>query len=404
MPSFSGTLNINEIFSTMRNMIISQQTFSGNIKGVGGSLVDKARVDGSQFGDTKLYISTNALKAYDWSGDSEASNLLSLDRPENPQVQAIVLNKFKQVRVTTDDVLSKRAFMTSEVFVEFNGIMLAWLRDTKKVYDGTLYAAFFGTNITTTGKQSIQVDLRSASSGQPLYGLTGVEKEQMEAMLIARSIADLLVEMKDVSTDFNDYQQLRSYDDEEIKIVWNSKWVNKIRKIDLPTIFHKDALVDKFEENVLPAKYFGTVITSSNLSNFSASTPTTGKPINSTSHAYTPGSNNANGCIRSLVEKDVVVSSTTYHVRPGFEIPAGALVVANPGSPTGGFDMGEVYMEESDCICKIVTVYPPLMSAWEIGSEFWNPRSLTRNNYLTFAHNTLEHLKGKPFITVKANA
>ena len=397
MPTWNGTLNINEIWSTMRNMIISEMVYADNIKGAAGSLVDKARVDGSLFGDQKLYISTDVLESHAWGGDSEASNLLSLDRPADPKVQSIVLNVFRQIRVTTDDILSKRAFMTSEVFVEFNGVLLAWLKDTKKVYDATLYGAFFGTDETSTGKQMVSVDL-GTGSGHPLYNLSGVEKEQMEAMLIARALADLFIEMKDVSYDYNDNQQLRSYADEEIKVVWNSKFVNKIRKIDLPTIFHKDGLMDKFEEEVLPSKYFGTVITSSNISTYSDSTPAAGKPIDSDNGAYTPGVGNANGCIRSLVEKSVTVGGTDYHVFPGFEIPAGATIVAS----TGDFLPGEVYIEKSDVICKVVTQYPPYMSAFEVGSEFWNPRSHTRNNYLTFGHNTLEHLKGKPFITVKA--
>ena len=274
------------------------------------------------------------------------------------------------------------------------------MRDTKRIYDSTLYNAFFGSNETSVGKQMRQVDLQSASAGDPLYGLSGLEKEKMEAMLIAQNLADLFVEMKDVSRDFNDYGHLRSYGDEEIKVVWNSKFVNKIRKIDLPTIFHKDGLVDKFAEDILPARYFGTVITSSNLSDYSASTPTTGKPINSSTGAYTPGSNHANGCVRALVEKEGTVSGTAFHVFPGDEIPAGATIVAS----TGDFLPGEIYIEKSDVICKIVTMLPPMMSAFEVFTSFFNPKSLTENHYLTWGHNSLEHLKGKPFITVKALA
>ena len=42
------------------------------------------------------------------------------------------------------------------------------------------------------------------------------------------------------------------------------------------------------------------------------------------------------------------------------------------------------------------------MSAFETGTTFFNPRSLTENHYLTFGHNTLKYLKNYPFITVKA--
>ena len=396
MPNFTGSLRSNEIFSAIYNMIISQQVFADNIKGTYSSLVDKARVDGSLFGDQKLYYSTDVLKSVPWGNDSEASNLLSLDRPAAPKCQAIVLDQFRQIRLTVDEYLSKRAWSTEGAFSEFNSVMLGWIRDTKRVYDSMLYNAFIGTDVSTVGKQSVSVDL-GTGSGHPLYNLTGVEKEQMEAMLIARALADLMVDMKDVSRNYNDYEQLRSYGEEEIKVIWNSKFVNKIRKIDLPTIFHKDGLMDKFEEEVLPERFFGIVITSSNISTYSDSTPAAGKPIDSDNGAYTPGSNNANGCVRSLVEKVITVSGTDYHVFPGDELPAGATIVAS----TGQFLPGEVYFATDDVICKIYTQLPPIMSAFEVGTSFFNARSLTTNHYLTWGYNTLEHLKGKPCITVK---
>ena len=202
--------------------------------------------------------------------------------------------------------------------------------------------------------------------------------------------------MGDYSRDFNDYGFLRSYAEDQIKVVWNAKYVNKIRKIDLPTIFHKEGLVDKFEEDVMPARYFGTVITASNKASFSDATPAAGKPIDSDDDTYVPGSNNANGCIRALVEKDVTVSSTAYHVFPGDEIPAGATIKSG-----GNFELGEVYIEQADVICKVLVKLPPYMSAFEVGTSFFNPRSLTENHYLTFGHNTLEKLDNYPFITVK---
>jgi len=396
MPLQSAfTLNSNEIFSSIANMIISQEVFADNL-GKHQTLVDKARVDGGLFGDKKLYYATDVLKSHAWGNDSEAANLLSLDRPGDPKVQDITLDVFRQIRLTVDNYLSKRAWADEGAFSSFNSVMLGWMRETKRVYDGTLYNCFIGATETSTGKQIVSVDL-GTGSGHPLYNLTGVEKEQMEAMLIAQALADLFVAMGDYSRDYNDNQFLRSYADEAIKVIWNAKYVNKIRKIDLPTIFHKDGLVDKFEEDVLPARYFGVVITSANKSDYAASSPTTGKPIDSDDDTYVPGVGHANGCIRSMVEKDVTVSATAYHVFPGDEIPAGATIKAS-----GTFELGEVYIEKADVICKVLVKLPPYMSAFEVGTSFFNPRSLTENHYLTFGHNTLEYLANYPFITVKA--
>ena len=397
MPSFNGSLRSNEIFSAIYNMIISQRVFADNIKGSYSQLVDMARVDGSLYGDQKLYYSTDVLESVPWTNDSEASNLLSLSRPAAPKVQAIVLDKFRQIKLTVDEYLSKRAWSSEGAFSDFNSVMLGWIRDTKRVYDSTLYNAFIGTDVTSTGKQTVSIDL-GTGSGHPLYNLSGVEKEQMEAMLIARGLADLMIEMQDVSRFYNDNEQLRSYEVGSLKVIWNSKFVNKIKKIDVPTIFHKEGLVDKFEEHVLPERFFGIVITSSNLSTYSASTPTTNKPIDSDDGAYTPGSNNANGCVRSLVEKSVTVGGTVYHIFPGDELPAGATIIAS----TGQFLPGEVYFATSDVICKVYEELPPIMSAFEVGTSFFNARSLTTNHYLTWGYNSLEHLKGKPCVTVKA--
>ena len=75
------------------------------------------------------------------------------------------------------------------------------------------------------------------------------------------------------------------------------------------------------------------------------------------------------------------------------EIPAGVEIAA-----------GEGYAEDALVICKVLVKLPPYMSAFEVGTSFFNPKSLTENHYLTFGHNTLEYLKNYPFITVKGTA
>ena len=109
------TLTANEIFTTLANMIISQEVFADNI-GKHQTLVDKARVDGGLYGDTKLYYATDVLKSNEWGADLEAGNLLSLDRPADPKVQSIKLDKFRQIRLTIDNYLTKRGFATEGAF------------------------------------------------------------------------------------------------------------------------------------------------------------------------------------------------------------------------------------------------------------------------------------------------
>ena len=354
MAKFTGQLKANEIFGALFNMIISQQVFTDNIKGTYSSLVDAAREEGSLYGDTKLYYATDCLKSSEWGNDEEAENLLKLHRPKAPECQVITLNKFRQIALTTDNYLTKRAWGDEGSFASFNSAMKAWISDTKKIYDSTTYNSFIGTIKTTKGKQARVVDLTTATAD-----LTGLEKANMRGQVIAQAIADLLVEMKDVSRDFNDYAFLRSYSDEAIKVIWNSKYVNEIKKVDLPTIFHKEGLVDKFEQYVLPSRYFGDI--------------------------QTVGANGDGTTIRSLVEKDYGGT----HCFPGDIIPNSQAFLAN-----------EAYKVNDKVICKIVTKLPPYMSAFEVGTSFFNPKSLTETNYLTWGHNTLEYLSGKPFITI----
>lgn len=380
MGTFSGSLNANEIFGALYNMIISQEIYADNIEGE--DLVDKAKVDGSLYGDTKLYYSTDALYSSEWGNDSEATNLLAINRPKAPECQAIVLNVFRQIEVTVDNYLSKRAWIDEGAFATFNSVILGWLSDTKKIYDGTTYNVFMGTHVSGANINTIEVDLTADgnSAGENL-GL---------------AVANLFSKLNDYSRDYNDYQHIRKYAKSRIKILWNSKYLNTVKKIDLPSIFHNEELEKSFVGDDMVEKYWGTIITASNKSTYSASTPTTGKPIDSDDDTYVPGSNNANGCLRAVVEKTVTVGGTAYHVFPGEEIPAGATIKA-----TGNFELGEVYIQEDDFIAKVYIKLPPYMSAFQVGTSFFNPKSLSENHYLTFGHNTIEHLKNYPFITLK---
>lgn len=374
---YAGKLNASEVFASTFNMIISQYVFADNIKGTKSSLVDEARVDGSMYGDTKLYYATDVLRSYAWGGDSEAANLLALDRPEDPKCQAITLDVFRQIRLTVDNYLTKRAWSTENAFNEFNSVMLGWIRDTKKVYDSTTYNAFIGTYETAEGKQTQTVTLPTDATNKEA-------ENRLQAQAIATKVADILVDLEDVSRDYNDYENLRSYSADDFRYVWNAEWVNKIRKLDLPTIFHKD-FIDKFAEYTLPARYFGTL----------------GKAGAVTSNGTT---------MRSLVEQDVTLaenyvfkgqtltSGTKFHLFAGDIIPKGITLATSAGVQV------PYYTEDSSIVCKIVHKSAvPYMSGFEAGTSFFNPRSLTENHYLTFAHNTIEALHDKPFITVKAS-
>jgi hypothetical protein len=354
MPTaFTGQLRPNEIFGALFNAIISRQVAADNIKGTYSQLVDKFRVDGSMYGDSKVYYATDCLQSVEWLDDEEAKNLLELHRPEAPKQQVITISNFRQIRLTVDNYLSKRAWGTEGVFSSFNSVMLGWIRDTKRIYDSTLMNTFVGVTETDIGEQKMTID---AVEGQN------------DALTIAVALADLLVALKDVSRDYNDYGFIRSYDEKDLMVVFNAKLWNQLRKADLPVIFHKEGLLDEFEKVILPARYFGTKV----------------------DDAHTTATVSADGkTYRTLVEGDF----GGVHLFPGDEIPAGATYYKD-----------EAYIEDDTIAFKVIHKNSvPFMSAFEVGTSFYNPRSLTETHYLTWGYSDLDYLANYPFITARFN-
>lgn len=349
MAEFNGRLNPNEIFGALYNMIISQRVFADNIKGTYATLVDKARVDGSMYGDQKLYYSTDVLRSHPWGADAEAQNLLALDRPQAPKVQAIVLNVFRQIRLTVDNYLSKRAWSTEGAFSSFNSIMIGWMRDTKRVYDSLTYNCYIGTAETDFGYQTMDIT--------PIQG-------QNDALTMAEALATLLVNLRDVTRAYNDYGHMRSYNESDLIVIWNAKHYNTLKYVDLPTIFHNEGLLNEFEQHVLPERYFGTV--------------NAGTKVGL-----------ADKSVRSLIEQDI----QDVHYFPGDPIEEG--VTAPDGTSYKVDDTIAFKVMHRDSV--------PYMSSFEVGTSFFNPRSLSENRYLTYGHNTLEYLKNYPFITARFN-
>lgn len=378
MANFTGMLPHNHVFQALFDMIISQQIFSGNIYTSNSSLADMSRVEGTTYGSSKLYYSTDILKSYEWLGDAEAQNLLKLHRPEAPECQVITIDQYRMVPVTVDALLTKNAFATEGAFSAFNAQILGAMRDTKEVYDATMFNSFVGTH--TAGldnggkgvKQNVQITIPAEPDGADDYNTEAYNR--IVAQIIAQKMANLLVDLKDTTRDYNNYGNLRSFNPDDIVFVWNSEWVNKITKMDTPTIFHKDGLVDKLGQHTLPARFFGNV-------NANAGTTSA-----------------TNLTIRSLIEKDYNVVEMG---QPGYDaskhIFAGDLLPAN--TP---YEANETYTEDNSIVFKAYHKSSiPFLTSFQSGTEFVNPRSLTQTHYLIWGYNKLQSLDNFPFITAK---
>lgn len=350
MAIFNGQLNVNEVLGFLYNMIISQHVYADNVA-LDDSLVNSARTDGGMYGDTKLYIATDVLASTEWGADDEAANLLATKRP-TATTEKITLDQFRQIFVTIDNYMSKRAFSTPEVFGSFNSQILGWLKDTKDIYDHTTYNAFIGTHKAEGAKQNVEVTL-------PVVEGDAEATNRLQAQTIAQAVADLLVEIREPSRDYNDLGYMRSFKADDLVLVWNSEVYNKITKLDLPTVFHKDGLFGDIKQYVVSSKYFGDI---------------------------NDADKTADEATRALVEQIV----------DGKDIFAGEAVKV-------GETVDESYQINPNIACKIMHKNSvPYMSSFEVGTSFFNPKALLENHYLTFGRNTLEHLKNYPFITVKA--
>lgn len=363
------TLNNNEVLKALVNVIIGQRNLADNLAGLDNSLVERARVDGSEFGDTYLYQTADILRTYEFKPiDATANgtvpdqaNVLQQHIPTKIEQQAITLNVFRQVPLTLGtDNLIKRAFLDEGVWSDFMYTLSSLLDETRKTYDYTTYSAFLGTLETSIGKQVQEVDLSATAIDT---AIDEVANNKLNAEAIAMTISNIFTELKDVTTDYNDYGYHRAYKPDDMIVVWNSYWANQIKTLALPEIFNSEELKGVFDfKNVLPAKFFGTI-------SDSIEAPTGA---------------------RALTELDLV--NGTVHKFAGETVGDRMPVPAN-----------STYVPDEKIICKIIHKDSlPYMSGWETTSEFWNPKSLSSNKYLTFARNTLEHIKNYPFITVKA--
>lgn len=387
---FNGQLNSNEIFASIFNMIISQDFYGDRLSALDSGLVSKFKVDGTLYGDTKLYYASDIFETEEWLGDSEASNLLAIKRPADPKCQAITIDQFRMVNATFDNYLSKRAWGTEGAFSLFQSVVMGYLSKTKKLYETLLISVYTGTVKGASNAEQSGIDVTLSGITE-----TGEEKSRIRAQKIAQRIADLFDDLKTPSRDYNDYQFMDAFNPSDFYLIYNNKYANEITKIDLPTIFHKDNLIN-MQEN-LNHKFFGEMIDSSNIASYSDSTPAAGKPINSSTGAYTPGVAHANGTIRSAVEKRFTVGVTEHHVFPGDELPTGATIK----STGGNFGYGETYIIKEDIICKVIHKDAiKFMGAFEAATEFFNPRSLTSNHYLIWGYSKPDYLRNLPVLTV----
>ena len=380
MAKFTGKLGQNkilfsEVAGALYNMIINQTVESRTIGSGMASLIDEATREVGLYGDRILKYFTDMLRVYDYEPNTpEQSNVLATYRPPVPICQEMVIDTAKWIPVTLSDYLTKQGFADSATFGSFQSVMSDWLQNTKKVYLAKEYNVFVGTTVATGGEQSVEVALNDLADTT-----TQVESEaasRRNAQLIAEAVANVMVNMtEDASRDYNDLGIEACYDKEDLLMVWNAEELNKITLVDLPTLYNDNEVLGALKQNIrrLPAKYFG--------------------------QAQNPNGTNditANGTRNFRFMHQTVVGGKVYQA--GDIIPAGTKVY------TGATKTLNIpYYDEiaHPVLCKIIHKdAAPVLSGFETTTEFWNPKSLDRTNFLHFLYNSFDRFTGYPWVSV----
>jgi hypothetical protein len=386
MANFTGKLGKNkilfsEVAGALYNMIINQTVESRTIGSGMASLIDEATREVGLYGDRILKYFTDMLRVYDYEADTaDQLNVLTTYRPPVPICQEMVIDTAKFIPLTLDDYLTKQGFADSATFGSFQSVMSDWLKNTKKVYLAKEYNVFVGTTEAAVLNQEVPVALTDISDLA-----TEAEKEaasRRNAQKVAEAVANVMVAMtEDASRDYNDLGIEACFDKEDMLMVWNAEELNKITLVDLPTMYNDNEVLGALKQNIrrLPAKYFGA-LPADDLGNADI----TVKAGDETRFLH-----------------QTVVGGKVYQA--GDLIPVGTKIYTGATKTIEvPFYSGSVtHTGHNQILCKIIHKdAAPVLAGFETTTEFWNPKNLSRNDYLHFLYNSFDRFTGYPWVTV----
>lgn len=388
MAAFTGQMNSNEFYNALFNAYRLYYMYTDNLEGLDDSLANRYRADGGMYHDQNVFTDMDVLYSRVWNPND--TNVLEPEAVVAPKQQVITTNKFRQIGLYTDEYLSKRAWVDPTNYDQFRTVVQKQVSATKKVFEQKLVDTFVGV-VRNGGTQDKALTLPTDTNAEA--------QNRLQAQFIAKEIASLFVKMGDSSAEYNKNGFLKSFKPSNFDVVWNEEYYNKILYTDLPTIFHKEDLLK--DGKVLDSHYFGK-------STLSATTAD-GSTIRARREYFIPVDNA--GAYAAAGPK-------VKHVFPGDLLPnktpvqsTGADTFADITATVNGVSRkvsvctsAFAYTADPKVICKIIHKDAiKYLSSFETGTEFWNPKNLTTNRYLTWAYAEPETLDGYPLITVTAN-
>ena len=379
------TLNPNLVTPGFNNQIIGislLDRFGRNAD----PLFHKIMEEGTLFGDTKEYRSISprhSRKYVQYSPD--AIDFIKVNVNKTGRTQPVVVDQFFISETTLDSLCMKQAWMNDGQYSDYIGLINKTLNDEEYMHDFTTINCLIGaSNLfkTSVGKQApAALSLTTGKEGQE----------------IAEFLANLTSDMCTPSFDYNDYGDRTLFTMDRLYFIWNSKWVNKIEKINLPVIFHKDGVMDNFAKYVIDAKYWGDA---QKFADISAGTVVVGKPIKKTGSVYTYEPDASETMVLRCVESCEITCTDGVTVA---EFEAGDILMNPVGKVLDVSDYDEkFYVENDKYILKVLSGLPPYLASTESTSEAYNPKNHSTNRYLVFGRNTLARILAEACVTIKS--
>ena len=121
MANFIGSLNTNEFYDSIYNMLRLSYVYADNLAGLDDSLANKYRADGGMYNDQSIYTDMDIIYSRVW--DPDDTNVLAPEAVVKPVQQTITTDKFRQIGLYTDEYLSKRAWMDAAKYDEFRAVV-----------------------------------------------------------------------------------------------------------------------------------------------------------------------------------------------------------------------------------------------------------------------------------------
>ena len=376
--NFTGSLNTNKWFNNLYNAYLLVTTLADNLAGMDNGLATRFKADADLYHDKYVYTDTDILQVVDY--DINDSNVLASEQRGTVKQQEITLDTPKQVRFTSGPWLRKKIWQEAGSFSQFESVLLGQIGNTRRLYEYLMVNTQVGAVLeSNVGKQNLTVTLPT-TTGQTVAGDTTTtytmteDLNRLQGQTISQFMADLFVQLKDASTDYNDNGFWKAYNSGDLLVIWNAEFKNRLLKIDMPTIFHNNGLEADFDGITLPQKYFGKV----NGTNITAT-----------------GANNTT--IRALNEMEVTDKSNVKHW-----VKIGQLIPNNVDLVKTGAIVVPSYTEDNSIICKVVAKDGvKYLSTIQVDTEFVNGKNLTQNKYSTFEFAKPQYLAGKPMITIR---